>query len=137
MRITLLCPLLFCLVAVSFAQGQHIGQWAGQSNTGELIQFKFRADGTVLLDRSRGGRYHGKTTGAGMMATYRFDYSKKPAWLDLTFTSKSSGTKVYKYLATFLNADSMEVGAPREFTKRPADFSTAGEIWSLKRIASQ
>jgi len=131
-HIVLLSVLLF-LGDIAFAQKGHLGQWAGQSTTGELVKFKFLDDGRVVFERSRGGKSDGKTTGARISLDYTFNYSKDPHWLDLTGTSHDS---IYTtmYLVQFVGPDSLRIATPKEFNKRPHTFSDAGEIYSLKRI---
>ena len=133
MKHIILLTVLVCFSHFALAQKGHLGQWTGQSSTGELVKFKFLDNGQVLFERSQGGRVEGKTTGARMMMNYQLDYSKDPHWLDLISKSDDS-TYTYKYLADFINTDSLKIATPKEFSKRPANFSDAGEIYSLRRV---
>ena len=77
-------------------QPQHLGEWSGVDNTGEVGSFVFQKDGT------------GKITQGNASDSFRYeiDYSKVPIWLDLIMTQDGKEYRI-KSIIEFIDSDKM------------------------------
>lgn len=77
-------------------QTQHLGEWSGVDNTGEVGRFVFQKDGT------------GKITQGNASDSFRYeiDYSKIPIWLDLILTQDGKEYRI-KSIIEFIDRDKM------------------------------
>ena len=77
-------------------QTQHLGEWSGVDNTGQVGSFVFQKDGTGKITQGK----------ASDSFRYEIDYSKTPIWLDLILTQDGKEYRI-KSIIEFIDHDKM------------------------------